>query len=226
MARKTRRQSKRHASVDEGVMTIPELRRAFEHMEDMIHECHVSGKARDECVKRIRKEWSLTFNKELSKSSAESLLKSHISSHQKKRTRKRGGASLTSLGAPVDHQMRMGGYPDASQGGMRDYYLKGLANTLPQIADAGKVVWPTPGPSMGKNVVMNGGRRGTRRTGGANMGALLSAAFERPVGGSSPPGILYDAQTMMKGQMTGASPSPIYDTAPYRAAFSPKVITY
>ncbi len=205
-------------------MTIPELRRAFEHIDDVIHECHVSGHKQEECVKLIRKEWMNTFEKELSKVSAEKLLKNHVS-HHKKRTRKRGGASMPLTGASIDHQMRVGHYTDVAQGGMGDYYLKGLSNTIPQIAQSASITWPSPSSSMGGNSVMKGGRRGVRRSGGS-MGALLSAAFERPVGGSSPPSALYDAQTMIKGQLVGASPSPFYDTATYRGNFPAKPISY
>ncbi len=205
-------------------MTIPELRRAFEHMDDMIHECHTSGHTQEECIKLIRKEWLGTFEKELSKASAEKLLKNHVS-HHKKRTRKRGGASVPLMGANIDHVMRSGYYTDAAHGGMGDYYLKGLSTSVPEIAGPASISWPSPSPSMGGNSVMKGGRRGVRRSGGS-MGALLTAAFNRPVGGSSPSSPFYDIQGIVKGQLPGASPSPFEDTASYRATFPTKAITY
>lgn len=208
-------------------MTIPELRRAFEHIEDVIHDCHTSGNTKEETVKHIRKEWMRTFRKELSKASAEKLVMDHTASHRKRATRKRGGAT-TELGyAPVGYQMRPGDYSYSSQGGMGDYFSKGLSVTVPESGmTAG--TWPTPEKSLGSNqfIPMKGGRRGVRRQGGALSWSLLDAAFTRPVGGSSPPGVLFDAQTMFKGQQVGASSNQIDRQPAYQASMSAKPITF
>lgn len=207
MARKTRRHTKQTKSNAEGVMTIPELRRAFEHIEDMIHKCHTSGETKEEIIKHIRKEWMRVFRKELSRSSAEKLVMDHTASHRKRGTRKRGGAAPLGY-AMIDHQTRPGDYSYSSQGGMGDYFVKGLAVGIPESGmTTGK--WPTtPDGSIGSNQIttpMKGGRRGVRRQGGALSWSTFEAALTRPVGGSSPPSVAFDMQSMMKGIQVGAS---------------------
>lgn len=207
-------------------MTIPELRRAFEHIEDVIHDCHTSGDTKDKMVTTIRKEWMRTFHKELSKTSAEKLVTDHMASHRKKGTRKRGGASPLGY-ASIDHQTRAGDYSYTSQGGMGEYFLKGLSVGIPERSMT-TGTWPTPDKMIGSNQVapMKGGRRGVRRQGGAITGALLDAAFTRPIGGSSPPGVLFDAQTLMKGQIAGVSSNQIDRMPPYQASENVKPITF
>lgn len=207
-------------------MTIPELRRAFEHIESMIHEYHTSGQTKEEMIKQIQKEWMRTFRKELSKASAEKLIMDHTASHRKKGTRKRGGAAPLGY-AMIDHQTRAGDYSYSSQGGMGDYFLKGLAVGIPESGIT-QGTWPTPDKSMGSNqfIPMKGGRRGVRRQGGALLGALLDAAFTRPVGGSSPPSVAFDMQTMMKGQQAGASSNQIDRQPVYQASMNTKPISF
>lgn len=227
MVRKTRRQTKQTRSKVEGAMTIPELRRAFEHIEDVIHDCHTSGDTKEETIKHIRKEWMRTFRKELSKASAEKLVMNHTASHRKRGTRKRGGGGALGY-APVGYQTRPGDYSYSSQGGMGDYFSKGISVTVPESGMT-EGTWPTPDKSLGSNqfIPMKGGRRGVRRNkGGALSWSTLDAAFTRPVGGSSPPGVLFDAQTMMKGQQVGSSSNLIQNSPNYQATMNPKLITF
>lgn len=229
MARKTRRHTKKSK---EDVMTIPEVRRAFEHIEDFIHDCHSSGEDHMTMVKHLRKEWARVFHKELSKASAERLLEGHMDSHssKKRHTRKRirGGSSML-VGAPLDTQTRMGTYNYSSPGGIGQYALNGLRVGIPEIATA-TYVSPTVPQEMGSNQApahMKGGsRRGVRRSGGS-LGSLLTAAAERLVGPSAPSSALFDAQSMMKGQLpVGGSPIQYQQQPQYQAGSNVKPISF
>jgi hypothetical protein len=227
MARKTRRHTKKHK---EDTMTIPEVRRAFEHMEDFIHDCHTSGEDHATLVKSVRKEWARVFHKELSKASAEKLLENHMSTHRKhpRGTRKRGGSASPLGFAPVDAQMRSGSYSYSTQGGMGDYFLNGLRTGIPEIGKT-QDVWPSVPQDMGTNpapTMKGGNRRGVRRSGGASIGTLLSAAWERPAAGSSPSSFLSDMRTMLNGQQAGSSPVQYQQSPPYQAGSNVKPISF
>lgn len=94
----------------EHVQTIPELRRAFEHIEQVGQRiCQLpTAKA----VAEFQKEWKKTFYRDLSKQAAEAYLdhvkKEHSapSKTTHKTRRLRGGSAL--VGAPLDYTLRPG----------------------------------------------------------------------------------------------------------------------
>lgn len=209
MVRKTRRQSKKPSK---GVFTIPELRRSFEYIEHRIHTMIQDQKPKEEMIREIRKDWFRVFRKELSKKSATEFVEDCMTHSKKKGTRKnrggqQGGSALALQGAPVLHDLRAGEYNYSTQGGMGDYWLKGLGVTIPEIAAPGKADWPHPTQDMALPNSMKGGSRRFRRSGGA---APLSTAFEqavtRPFSAGAPPNPLQDAQSMWAGQYPGISP--------------------
>ena len=206
MAKKTRKVSKKNNKT----MTVPQLRRAFDHIDSVV--------SKKPSVDSFCKEWKKTFGKEISKSAAKEYLNT-VSSQ-------RGGNSTTITPASLGYDMRAGldkygSFPEYVSGGF------GFANT--------ESCSETPGP--GSNLV--GGRRGKnsrklkKQGGGAtslysqisnNLSEFMSRPFNivgtPPNGGdvisSVPPSLAaglptrsYDVQTMLKGAETNANmPSP------------------
>lgn len=200
-------------------MTIPQLRRAFEHME----------KFRD--VDNFRKEWKKVFGKEISKTSAEDYLK-YVSS--KKDSKQHGGM------APLDYTTRPGA--DLPYGSFNQYVSSGFgfANQDSLMTQCGKEthLWPSPLPGSGSNVV-GGGKRSKRKTrkqkGGAlpSLSTAVSEFMSRPFGMNSPPNSLQDASLQWKGVDSLPSPRPeindlkyTHNPTIYNASISPIVRTF
>lgn len=211
MVKKTRKVNKE--------MTIPQLRKAFEHMD----------KYRD--VESFRKEWKKTFGKEITKQSAEDYLRyvSTKSKHVSLPHAQKGGASALGA-APLDYTMRAG--TDLPYGSYPQYVASGFgfANQDSLTAQCGKEtqLFPEPLPGSGCNI-LKGGKRKTRKNrkntqkGGA-LPSLATAASEflsRPAGMSSPPGPIQDASMVWKGVDSLASPRPEINPLPY--AYSPTI---
>jgi len=218
MARKTRK----HTKSTKGVYSIPELRRAFEHVEQAIDEMIRNRESKASMIADIRKEWTKVFHKTLDKASADAL----ISHRMEMRPRTHHGGAMALAGAPVDHVTRPGVYLDQGQipgpdggltktvgGGYGSYvrYVDGGFNN-PEIARgmdpvSGQSVFPlAPRADMGSNLVTKGGKRGKTRKirGGA---AFLEQAFMRPIPpGPNPQNPAFDIQNSIKGIAHGMSP--------------------
>lgn len=135
MARKTRK-APRHTTARkrQSAMTIPEIRRSFEHVEGMVNDMllHSSGVTRAEKVSRLQKEWRAVFRRELDKSMAESFLDhraevtgSKSSRGKTQRQRKTSHRAMHHHGgmAPLDYAIRPGTYlapgqPPAANGSL------------------------------------------------------------------------------------------------------------
>ncbi len=108
MVRKTRKNTHHKKSK---AVTIPELRRSFEHIE-RVADSGLSRKESYEKVARdVRKEWRKIFSKELDKKSAELFVTNrmnHSKGHHRMTQRHKGGAALA--GAPLDYTTRQGVY--------------------------------------------------------------------------------------------------------------------
>lgn len=189
------------------VMTIPQLRKAFEHME----------KFRD--LETFRKEWKKTFGKEVSKEAAEDYLKFVKASGSGKQS----GGSSPLAGAPLDYTTRpgtdlpYGSYPQYISGGF------GFANmdSLSQQCGKETQLWPgVPASSVtGSNEFMKGGKRNkTRKQKGGSfpsLGTAFSEFLQRPFGMSSPPSAAQDLQMLAKGVNTLPSPRPEVNNLPF-----------
>jgi hypothetical protein len=70
MVRKTRRHHSNKKS--NGAHSIPELRRAFEHIDSYVNEKIAVKESKEKIIKDLRKEWSKVFLKDLDKKSADS----------------------------------------------------------------------------------------------------------------------------------------------------------
>ena len=96
-----RQRKTKKASTKVHIMTIPEIRRAFEHVETFV-EIHAS-KPKHELVAAFQKEWALTFKKEVDKEGATAYVEHVLSELPKKHPKHRrhhGGAQPLS-GAPL-----------------------------------------------------------------------------------------------------------------------------
>jgi hypothetical protein len=217
------------------VLTIPELRRAFEHIENFVVANLLAP--RKELVEGLQEEWKLTFHKDLGRSDAEAYV-DHVKAMHKvteamTRRRRRhphphhGGAAPLA-GAPLDYTTRPGLYitPGVNQGSyalVPAYVDKGFWNPEPGHSYdpvPGQTRYPTLTPAgMGSNLVSDigkqsggakqKGRRRTLRGGATFLDASLTAARQmmmRPIPSSQPPSALQDAQTAAFGQPLGASP--------------------
>ena len=200
MARKTRKRTS-----TKGVSTIPELRRSFEYVENTVDEMIHSHATRAEMVSCLRKEWRKVFDRDLSKSMAESFIDHRLeekkvtpSSGRRRKTRRHAGGM-----APIEAVTRAGHYLAPGQiptaqgtlplssgaasayGSFTDYVSKGFTN--PEIAQQydpvkGQAQWPVP------------------MRGGSLVGSAISQAFMRPIGSSEgPPSVLSDMQRMYNG---------------------------
>jgi hypothetical protein len=229
------------------VLTIPELRRAFEHIENFVVANMLSP--RKELVEGLQKEWKLTFHKELSRADAEAYV-DHVKTMHKvteAMTRKRkhrlqaGGGAAPLAGAPLDYMTRPGLYitPGVNQGSyalVPAYVDKGFWNPEPGHSYdpvPGQTRFPTLTPAgMGSNLVgdigkqsQGGGARRRRKTlrGGATfLDAGLTAAKQlmmRPIPSSQPPSALQDLQTAAYAQPLG--PSPEASQPAYRYQMAP-----
>jgi len=145
----------------EEALTIPELRRAFEHIEEYAM-AHMSD------VKGLQEEWKKVFYKDLDKESALAYLE-HVKTLPKKakalrKTRStKGGAALA--GAPLEYMTRPGIY--LTQGGIDEnsyaqvpkYVASGFWNPEMGISYdpvPGQPAWPVPYASTGSNLVKGG----------------------------------------------------------------------
>ena len=165
MARKTRK----HAKSTKGIYSIPELRRAFEHVEQVIDEMIHIKESKENMISHVRKEWQKVFHKTLDKSSADALITHRMESRRTPHSMKGGASALA--GAPVDYVTRSGIYLDQGSipgpdGGLTktvgggygsyvQYVDHGFRN--PEIAQqydpvGGQSTFPLPRADMGSNV--------------------------------------------------------------------------
>jgi hypothetical protein len=216
MVRKTRKTSK-SVSVAEDAITIPQLRKSFEHIENFVQKkvLHMSEK---EGLKAFCKEWKKTFGT-INEKSANDYLQ-YMRSHQKKYTQKGGAVTdLSPAGLGYDMIQPSGpgvtnpSYPAYLSGGFLPPPMDSVAATcgkpsafLPPAGDTGSNKWST----------MKGGRRSSRKQKKSQHGGSLGTAFSeflaRPFGMGSPPTMLQDAGHRLSGQTGLASPRPEINT--------------
>jgi hypothetical protein len=237
MARKTRK----HTKSTKGIYSIPELRRAFEHVEQAMDEMIRRRESKADMISQIRKEWMKVFHKTLDKSSADALITHRMESHRAPQSMKGGAAALS--GAPVDHVTRPGVYLDQGSipgpnggltttvGGGYGHYAQyvdhGFRN--PEMSHtfdpvSGQSAFPfAPRADTGSNLVKGGKRvtktRKHKKTRGKTSGgaALIDQAFTRLVPAGHPPqSPLYDIQRMMSGAAGGLSPDTTQHSMNYR----------
>jgi hypothetical protein len=196
MVRTTRKGSKHQK--EKGI-SIPELRRSFEHIESFVDHKLKKRESKDQISKDLRKEWYHVFFKTLTKSAADEFIDDRMKHYSSRTTRRQkhgkhhGGAAIS--GAPLDYMTRSGVYLAPGQiptaqghlplssgapstyGSYVQYVDKGFWNPEPaQSYDPvpGQPAWPVVPAGMGSNLVKGGARLSRKkhrapRRGGSQM---------------------------------------------------------
>jgi hypothetical protein len=187
--------SKNNSKNNPKIMTVPQLRKAFEQIDSDTKRILSKHPINDESIKEFQKSWKQIFHKNIDNTTAESYLQ--LQSKVKKGGARKTRKSKQSGGvAPVDYTLRPG--IDGTHGNYLPYVSSGLSfydniNQIAMDSDCGKIdITPKIDISMGSNEVMNGGN-----------GRLVASAV--------PPSVLQDAQDYYLGKPLGNSSS-ILDT--------------
>ena len=137
-------------------LTIPQLRKAFDHMDKVVERLRKTAKhSFSDAVVEYREEWRKTFKHDLSPADAAAYLKFRygVKSAKTRRSRTRGGA-MPLGGATLDYQMRpgvtgaYGHFPSYQQEGLDRYYGSAISS------DCGK---PNGFPTDGSAASQAGG---------------------------------------------------------------------
>ncbi len=215
--------------VKKGLMTIPQLRKAFDHIENYTTSLLKSTKDATERRKAFQKEWKKVFHRDVDDKSANAYIEFEEKKVGKsKGTRKqkggqRGGAAILT-GAPLDYSTRPG--IDGIYGTFPAYVSSGLVfyndiNKEAPLAGCGtENTTPKVPISIGSNEVQKGGRRtrkNKRQGGGAfpSISEFAQAMSFRPVPASAPPSMVYTAQMDFKGTPSPPSSQANTATPPY-----------
>ena len=225
--------------IKKGLMTIPQLRKAFDHIERFTASLLHSTKDATERRKAFQKEWMKVFHRAVDDKSADAYLQfeeKKVGKGKKAGTRKqkgglsvnndqRGGAALE--GAPLDYSTRPG--IDGLYGTFPAYVSSGLSfyndiNKEAPLAGCGvENTTPKVPISIGSNEVQKGGRRtrkNKRQGGGAfpSISEFAQALSFRPITATAPPSMAYNAQMDFKG--LPSPPSSVANTG------SPSYLSY
>jgi len=192
---------------EQGIFTIPELRVAFDHIEDFLHDS-LSSKSVEQTIFLLKDEWKKTFHKELDDESAKTYVE-HVAeemkrghrrnknrrTQRKRRVQKGGGAqdatapAMALNGAPINFAMRPGIYPAQGQttgyGPVTEYVSSGFNISVPQQGYKidqdtnlmGARLYPTAPGQSGTLSLQGGKRNRSRRSKGRKHGGGLPQLF-------------------------------------------------
>lgn len=204
--RQTRRKLK---NSNPAVLSIPELRRAFEYIEEYAMK-HPND------VKAFRQEWKKVFYKQVDTESAEEYLR-HIRESKPKVLRRsktiKGGADALA-GAPLDYTTRSGiyitpGIDNGSYAHVPKYVSSGFWNPEPGISYdpvQGQPPWPKVPADMGSNLVKGGNRKSRKLRKGGSLQTAVEQIGMRLFGSSSPPTALQSVEAKFAGRNVDPSP--------------------
>ena len=212
-----------------GLMTIPQLRKAFDHIERYTTSLLHSTKDATERRKAFQKEWKKVFHREVDEKSADAYLQFEEKKVGKKsgtRKQKQKGGAAPLAGAPLDYSTRPG--IDGIYGVFPAYVSSGLSfyndiNLEAPLAGCGtENTTPKVPISIGSNEVQKGGRRtrkAKRQDGGAfpSISEFAQALSFRPVLATAPPSMAYNAQMDFKGLPPAPSSQANTATPPYQS---------
>jgi hypothetical protein len=202
--RKTQKTQKRN-SKGKTLMTIPQLRSAFEHLDEKAME--LKGKDSKTQIHEFQAAWKSIFSREVSAKAVEAYLAvKHAESRSKtnrrntrRKSKQTGGSPLA--GAPLDYQTRPG--IDGVHGAFPAYVDKGLTfyndiNQHARMADCGvKDVSPHLPAGMGSN-----------QAGGAvSFSDFASAVSFKPFESTTPPTVYQDIRSAYLGLPLPPSPA-------------------
>lgn len=199
---KTRRTRKGNKSI----LTIPQLRKAFDHMDKVVLSLEKTAKhSFSDAVVKYREEWRKTFKRDLPPADAAAYLKFRYglkSGSSKTRRRKTRGGSMAGVsGAPLDYQLRAG--VSGVYGNFPTYQTQGLDRSYASAitADCGK---PNNFPTDGSAASQAGG-------------GVIDGLF-RPLIPTAPPSAAYAGMMTDPGKGTALYPSAdAVGQPPYRA---------
>lgn len=227
--RKQHKHQKQHKqrNTAEDVFTVPELRRAFEHIDGFAMNLLHSSSSMEQKIAEFCEEWKRTFYREIKHESAKTYLETMKEEMPKKKqhgkTRRLRGGAMPLVGAPLDYQTRPGVYIQPavnSYAQVPAYVDKGFWN--PEQAQSydpvpGQPRYVTqPPPGMGSGRIMGGGRQRKSarklRGGAAPLGQAfmdtVSQIASRIAPAVNPPSVINDATSIFRGQVVGQSPDP------------------
>lgn len=203
-----------------GIKSIPQLRKAFEHMQEVAKEL-VQGPIDKDTIRKFSQAWHAAFGKQIDADQAEAYLKNlkSMGVSPKSRTAKRrmrGGAAPLGA-APLDHQMGPGIY--GVYGNFPAYVAGGFDVGVPRISQLegwGRVdTTPQVPADIGSNRVSGGG--GGRASGASRKGKSKTRKLrpKKVRGGSqwimstNPTSVVADGVAYWRGQGLPPSPSPL-----------------
>jgi hypothetical protein len=203
MVKRTKTRKAKKQQVKSKVLSIPELRSAFEHIEHVAEK--LKGHSKAQQVEAFQREWAATFGRDIDTKAVEAYLAvKHGAKKLKGKSRKqRGGGSFqVSQGAPLDYQTRPG--------------IDGVHGQFPAYLDKGLIPYPEPGitqecgtkdftatplPSASSNQV--GGASGQ-----ASFGEFTSALTFKPFESTVPSTFYQDIRSAYLGNPLPPSPAP------------------
>jgi hypothetical protein len=225
MVSKTRKIKKAQPS-SQNSLTIPQLRKAFEHIDRFV-ESKILRLSEKEGLVEFRKEWKRTFG-EISEESARDYLQYMRTRASKTNTHSQKGGAVTVLSpASLGYDMRGGqsdaalSYPAYVSSGFLEPPMDSVYATcgkpsafLPPAADTGSNKWT---PMAGGR--RQGGRKSKTRKAktqkGGSVGTSFAEFMARPFGMGSPPSILQDAGKLATGYNGFPSPKPEINHLPF-----------
>lgn len=229
MTRATRRNKK---TGSKGVLSIPELRHAFDYI-DLVATKNITKPA-STLIKTVQKEWKKVFYRTLGKKDAMEYV-ARIKKSLTRRRRLSGGGCTSSAqalnGAPVNYVMRPGIADEHTYAQVPTYMAAGLNKfQYPEIAQSQD---PVPQQTHYPTKVSTGGNRRLtkKRRGGACAclpgisdplkGAFFQQVATRPIPSTAPPSMGQNLESTWAGQSTG--PSSDVTSHAFKYAMSPKL---
>jgi hypothetical protein len=195
--------------VKKGLMTIPQLRKAFDHIENYTTSLLKSTKDATERRKAFQKEWKKVFHRDVDDKSANAYIE-----FEEKKVGKSKGTRKQKGGLSVSTDQRGG----SASSGLAFY--NDINKEAPLAGCGTENTTPKVPISIGSNEVQKGGRRTrkNKRQGGGSFPSIsefAQAMSFRPVPASAPPSSIYTAQMDFKGLPSPPSSQANTATPPY-----------
>ena len=187
-------------------MTIPEIKSAFENIEQATYRILREGGTLSEQVKKFQTEWKAIFHRPVRAESAEAYLKiKQLSKKRPSKTRKQKGDKLSGggglAGAPLDYATRPGIYGNGNYGSFLAYQTMGSAPTPPEIAiraDCGVKDFSPSAASV------------TAAQTGGSFGDFVHKLVLSPVTQAVPGSTINNMTTYLEGKTPESSPAPYH----------------
>lgn len=218
------------------MMTIPQLRKAFDHIESFTKGLLAREKDAKKRRRAFQEEWMKVFHRSVDDKSADAYLQFEAKKSKKsgKTRRMKGGGPLG--GAPLDYSTRPGIYgvygtfPEYISGGFATFgdstNKMAIQEGCNSAAEAAKFQAPYTGFGAASLVAQKGGKsrkgkgknRSRKLKGGAfpSIHEFASAASFRPLVASAPPSAMYTTMMDYKGAQPYPSALANTDNPPYK----------